>query len=168
MLLRSISFGDLMPLNAAIGLRQRIERVGLFTVIVVGFLVCMTISGCYANLSANQKGALDLANAMHDRMRQGDLAGIYANADQRYRSAMSREKSDALFSAIARKLGSPQNCNQQSSNLQVATWGTTLRTICQTTFTKNATGSETFVWIKTDNQFRLLSYTINSDQLIVR
>jgi hypothetical protein len=155
-----------MPLNATMGLRQRIERIGLFTITSAGFLLCMTVCGCFASLGADKNETLGLANAMHDRMTRGDLAGIYTDADQRYRNAISREKSDALFSAIARKLGSPQSCNQQGSNFQVATWGTTLRTVCQTTFSKNATGKETFVWIKTDNQFRLLSYTINSDELI--
>ncbi len=105
---------------------------------------------------------------MHQKMTNGDLAGIYDGADQRYKDAVSRAKSDALFSAIALKLGSPQDCKQQGFNINATTSGTTLRLVCETKFSKDATGTETFVWIKSGDQFRLLSYNIDSDALIER
>ncbi len=105
---------------------------------------------------------------MHQKMTNGDLAGIYDGADQRYKDAVSREKSDALFSAVARKLGAPENCKQQGFNINTTTSGTTIRLVCQTTFSKNATGVETIVWIKSGDQFRLVGYHIESDELIER
>jgi hypothetical protein len=116
----------------------------------------------------SSKQALSLATAFHTEMSNGDLAGIYNNADSRYRDAVTRTKSDALFASIARKLGSPEDCTQGNTSWEVATWGTTIRSVCQTNFSKQAKAVETFVWIKSGNQFRLLSYTINSDALVER
>jgi hypothetical protein len=135
-------------------------------------LVCACISGCFggclSTLASGLQQAQTLAAAMHQKMTNGDLAGIYDGADQRYKDAVTRAKSDALFSAVANKLGSPQDCKQQGFNINATTSGTTLRLVCQTTFSKNATGTETFVWIKSGDQFRLLGYNIESEELIER
>jgi hypothetical protein len=139
-------------------------------VVATGMSGCFgPIAGCMSTAANSKAQSLTLANAMHVKMAQGDLAGIYDGADQRYKDVVSREKSDALFSAVARKLGSPLDCNQQSFNFNMdASAGMTLRTICETKFSKDATGTETFIWIKSGDQFRLLSYNINSDALIER
>lgn len=112
--------------------------------------------------------ALKLETAMHQQMAQGDVAGIYNGADQRYRDAMTREKSDALYTSIVRKLGAPLDCKQGGTVVRTGTMGTTIRSECQTTFSKNATAKETFVWIKSGDQFRLLGYYIHSNELIER
>ena len=127
-----------------------------------------TFSGCIGALAAGDKQAQTQAASVHDKMTRGDLAGIYDGADQRYRDAVTREKSDALFSAINRKLGAPQDCKQESFNMNATTSGTTLRLVCQTTFSKDASAVETFVWIKSSDQYRLLGYNIESDALIER
>ncbi len=135
-------------------------------------LVCVGISGCFggclSTLANGEQQAQTLAAAMHQKMTNGDLAGIYDGADKRYKDAVSRAKSDALFSAVARKLGSPQDCKQQGFNINATTSGTTIRLVCETTFSKDATGTETFVWIKSDDQFRLVGYNIESEELIER
>ena len=130
-------------------------------------LVLLVICGCMGVAEA-AKQALQLETAMHEQMTRGDFAAIYNGADQRYRDAAGRDKSDALFSAIAKKLGSPQDCKQGSTFIQVATSGTTIRSACTTTFSKSATAVETFTWIKSGDQYRLLGYHINSDDLIER
>lgn len=128
----------------------------------------LCLSGCYLSVKGSSKDALALANAFHTEMAHDDLAGIYSNADSRYRDAVPRAKSDALFSVIARKLGTPEDCTQGDTTWKVATWGTTITSVCQTDFSKKAQATETFVWIKSGNQLRLLSYRINSDALIER
>ena len=130
-------------------------------------LVLLAVCGCMGVTEA-AKQALQLETAMHEQMTHGDFAAIYNGADQRYRDAAGRDKSDALFSAIARKLGSPQDCKAGSTFIQVATYGTTIRSECTTTFSKNASAVETFTWIKDGDQYRLLGYHINSDALIER
>jgi hypothetical protein len=142
-------------------------------VLVLGlFFMCAVISGCFggcfSTLANGVQQAETLAAQMHQKMTNSDVAGIYDGADQRYRDAVTRQKSDALFSAVGSKLGVPQDCKQQGFFINATTSGTTLRLVCQTTFSKNATGTETFVWIKSSDQFRLLSYNIQSEELIER
>jgi hypothetical protein len=132
----------------------------------------ISLSGCFGAIAGcngdSEKQALALANELHAKMAQGDVAGIYNDADQRYRDAVTREKSDALFSSVARKLGSPQDCKQGITKYEVTTNGTIIESQCETTFSKNATGVETFTWLKSNDQFHLLGYHINSDALIER
>jgi hypothetical protein len=131
-------------------------------------LASIGLAGCFGAIADSQKQALQLETAFHQQMARGDLAGIYNGADDRCRAAVSREKSDALFSSIARKLGFPLDCKQGGTFVQVATWGTTIRSECTTNFSKDASGKETFVWVKSGEQFRMLNYNINSDALIER
>jgi hypothetical protein len=152
--------------SARRGLRTALLAIFGLVAVTTGFSGCFgAISGCNGN---SEQQALTLANQLHAKMAQGDLAGIYDDAAQRYRDAVTREKSDALFSSVARKLGSPQNCKQGITKYEVTTNGTMIESQCETTFSKDATGVETFTWLKSGNEFRLLGYHINSDALIER
>jgi len=147
---------------------QIASRPALGALTALALLSVSSLCGCYIKGPGFQKEALELANAMHQKMTAGDLAGIYNNADQGYRNAVTREKSDALYSSIARKLGAPLDCSLGSTNFTVTATGTTVVSTCTTHFAKNASGVETFTWRKTGDQFRLLGYRINSDDLIQR
>lgn len=127
-----------------------------------------TLSGCFGMLKEAQDNSLKLATALHKQMAAGDLAGIYNNADENYRRSLTRERSDALFSMIARKLGEPLDCKAGGINVDVNTLGTTLRSHCETHFSKNATGDESFVWLKSGDQYRLVSYHVSSRAFIER
>lgn len=126
------------------------------------------LTGCFGMLKEAQDNSLNLATALHKQMAAGDLAGIYNNADENYRMSMTRERSDALFSMVARKLGTPLDCEPGGINVDVSKLGTTLRSHCQTHFSKNATGDESFVWLKSGDQYRLVSYHVSSRDLIGR
>lgn len=128
----------------------------------------LVLSGCFGMLKEAQDNSLNLATALHKQMATGDLAGIYNNADENYRRSLTRERSDALFSAIARKLGAPLDCKPGGINVNVNTLGTTLHSHCETHFSKNATGDESFIWLKSGGQYRLVSYHISSPELIER
>jgi hypothetical protein len=93
-----------------------------FPAIAAGLLFAPWIfSGCMGTVKEAAKQALQLETAMHEQMVRGDFAGIYNGADQQYRSAIDRGKSDALFSSIARKLGSPLGCKQGNTFVQATT-----------------------------------------------
>jgi len=132
------------------------------------FVCALALTGCFGMLKEALDNSLKLATALHKQMAEGDLAGIYNNADENYRRSMTRERSDALFSAIAGKLGTPLDCKAGGINVDVNTLGTTLRSHCETHFSKNATGDESFVWLKSGDQYRLVSYHISSHDLIGR
>jgi hypothetical protein len=152
--------------------RARLVRAqsGLPRLVLLFVFLCAfsIIPGCFGTLKQAQQQAFTLAATMHKQMAGGDLAGIYNDADQRYRDAVTRDKSDALFSSIARKLGSPLDCTQGNTNIQVGTSGTTIVSVCSTKYSKDATAVETFTWVKSADRFRLLGYHINSDALIER
>ena len=143
------------------------RHCSIFANAIVLVLLTLSLSSCKGILEAT-KQSYQLETAMHEQMAHGDFAGIYNGADIRYQNAISRDKSDMLFAAIATKLGSPLDCKQGSTFVQAATWGTTIKSVCNTTFSKNATAVETFMWIKSGGQYYLAGYHINSDALIER
>src|SRR3569833_2615077 len=63
-------------------------------------LIVAAMSGCFGRFTGGSAEALKLETAMHQQMAGGDVAGIYTEADQRYRDVLSRDNSDAQFSAI--------------------------------------------------------------------
>jgi hypothetical protein len=131
-------------------------------------LIVAAMSGCFGRFTGGSAEALKLETAMHEQMARGDVAGIYNEADQRYRDAVTRDKSDALYTSINRKLGVPLDCKQGGSMMQVGTMGTTIRSECETRFSKDATAKETFVWVKAKDRYRLMGYNIVSNDLITR
>ena len=101
-------------------------------------------------------------------MTRGDWKSVYADADPDMKSETSEEKFGALFTAIAKKLGHPVSSKSGGWNLNANGGGTYLTSTCQTQFSNNASGTETFVWRKVDGKYRLYSYNIQSDDLITR
>lgn len=149
-------------------MRKWRQGVRIGSLLFAVLMAAAGLAGCFGKLAEFQKQALTLDEAMHKEMAAGDLAGIYNNADPRYRDAVTREKSDALYAAIARKLGAPLDCKQGNTKFFVGTNGTMLTSVCATHFAKNATGTETFTWVKTGDTYKLLRYNINSDDLMTR
>lgn len=147
------------------GLLKKLFRICQMGSIV---LIALFVTGCFGTVSAGSAEALKLETAMHQQMARGDVAAIYNGADQRYRDAVTRDKSDALYISIVRKLGAPLDCKQGGSVMQVGTMGTMIRSECETNFAKNATAKETFVWVKSKDGYRLMGYNIVSNDLITR
>jgi hypothetical protein len=125
------------------------------------------LCGCQ-QLTEAPKDAERLNGKLHAEMTQGDFSKIYAEADPGFRSATSEEKFEALLVAIQKKLGNPVSSKQTGWTLNATTSGTLLRTQCETTFAKSASGIETIEWRKSDGDYRLYGYHINSDDLISR
>lgn len=93
---------------------------------------------------------------------------IYANADPKYQEAVEGEKSQALFAAIHRKLGNMTKVTMDTWQIQATTSGTFLRAGFATTYSTGATSHDNFVWRKDDGVYRLVSWNINSDALILK
>jgi hypothetical protein len=145
-------------LSTVPSLRLR-AAVALFTV--------MLLCGCNQLMQA-PKDAEKLNNDLHAAMTKGDFKTIYTEADPGLRSAASEGKFVALMTAIQKKLGDPVRSKQTAWNLNATTSGTVLRTQCETTFSKDASGTESIEWRKSDGNYRLYGYHINSDDLISR
>jgi len=146
----------------------RCPKLGFICQVGSILVIAVSMAGCFGTVTGGSTEALKLETAMHQQMARGDVAVIYNEADQRYRDAVTREKSDALYNSIVRKLGAPLDCKQGGSFIQVGTMGTTIRSECETNFSKDATAKETFVWVKSKGGYRLMGYNIVSNDLITR
>lgn len=132
-----------------------------------GLCGVMLLAGCTQFVRAS-KDAETLDAGVHDAMTRGDWKSIYADADPDMKSNTSEQKFGALFIAIAKKLGHPVSSKPGGWNLKRNTSGTYLRSTCETQFSNNASGTETFSWHMVDGKYRLYSYNIQSDELITR
>jgi hypothetical protein len=133
----------------------------------VGLCGVMLLAGCTQFVQAG-KDAETLDAGVHDAMTRGDWKSVYANADPDMKSNTSEEKFGALFTAISKKLGHPVSSKPSGWNLNKDASGPYLRSTCETQFSNNASGTETFSWRMTDGKYRLYSYNIRSDELITR
>jgi hypothetical protein len=104
----------------------------------------------------------------HASMAKQDWNGIYANADDGYKSAITAENSALMFAGIVRKLGVPVSCKQGGTTVTANTSGNTIESECETTFSLDASGHETFVWHKSGGIYRLSGYNIASNALVTR
>ena len=138
------------------------------TFIIATAVVALTLLAGCKDLTQAPKDAERLDADLHSAMTRGDFQGIYANADDGFKSGTSEEKFDALLGAIAKKLGNPISCTPGGWNLHSNASGTVLKTECETKFSKNASGTETITWRKSGDTYRLYGYQINSDELIER
>jgi hypothetical protein len=131
------------------------------------FVTTVALSGC-TQLREAPKDAEKLDADFHATMSRGDWKGIYQSADDGFRSSTSEDKFRAFVQAISRKLGNPVNSKQTSWRINATTSGTYLYSQCETTFSNNASGTESFVWRNADGKYRLYGYHINSQELITR
>lgn len=133
----------------------------------VALCAVMVLAGCTQIVNARGDGE-KLVAGIHNAMGRGDWKGIYDGADPQLRAGTPEDKFGALFMAISKKLGTPVSFTATKWNLDRASDGTFLRSVCETKFSNNASGTETFEWRKVDGKYLLFSYHITSDELITR
>jgi hypothetical protein len=133
----------------------------------VALCLVVLLSGC-TQITHEKKDGEALVTEMHGAMSRGDWKGIYEGADPALRAGTSEDQFGALFIAISKKLGNPVSFNATKWNLDKASDGTFLKSVCETKFSNNASGTETFEWRRVDGKYLLFSYHINSDELATR
>lgn len=141
-------------------------RLGVF-VLAVLFTPFLRFTSFLAT-QADSDQALQLAKNLHHRMLNGDIDGIYDDADPGLKANSDLSRHRALFSSIARKLGSPMNCQQGVTAVKYGFFTKKIRSECTTRFSNNSTGTETLIWVGSGDQYRLNYYFIRSDDLITR
>lgn len=133
----------------------------------IGLCGVLLLAGCLHLDDASKEGeALDAR--VHEAMIRGDWKSVYASADPDMKSDTSEDKFGALFVAVSKKLGQPVSSKQTGWTVSKTTSGAFLRSTCETKFSSNASGTETFTWRMADGKYRLYSYNIRSDELITR
>jgi hypothetical protein len=136
---------------------------------IAPFALCavLALAGCKQITEAKKDGEKLVAD-VHSAMGRGDWKSIYDGADPELRAGTPEDKFGALFVAISKKLGNPVSFSETGWNLNRTSDGTFLKSTCQTKFSNNASGTETFEWRRVDEKYLLYSYHINSDELVTR
>jgi hypothetical protein len=112
---------------------------------------------------------VDLAQAAIAQFRELMVAQkfdqIYAEAADELKKAKSEPEFTRLLSAVERKLGPVKNAQSNGWNVNWNQSATTATLRFNTQFEKG-TGAETFIYKITGGKAQLVSYSINSDDLI--
>ena len=101
-------------------------------------------------------------------MNKRDFDGIYQDASSSYQAETSQSDSDALFSAVARKLGDVRQSSQQTMFSNVNSSGSYIRATFLTQFAGDDHATETIEWHSWGGGYHLQSYKIDSLPLITK
>lgn len=102
---------------------------------------------------------------LHDAMKRGDLAGIFAASDPAYQQDVGQERSNKLFTLIHDKMGDPVSYTVTNVNESTMAGGGTKKTlVLNTRFTKGY-GQETLVFHKDAGVWKMIGYHCRSTLL---
>ena len=127
--------------------------------------VCPLLLGC--SMKADVQKAGTGVEHFHSQLDGQDYAGIYSEADSRFRDATKLADFLALMNAVHSKLGSVQSSSQQTFFVNYNTSGSTVRVVYSTKFA-GGEAREEFIWAKSGDKVQLLGYNINSNALITK
>ena len=127
--------------------------------VVLGF----NLQGCgVSNARPNAEAAVV---TFHQRLDAGDLDGIWNQTDEGFRKACERACFDKFIGAVHRKLG--KVVTTSNTGWMVGSFNLTTRvTLTQQTEFEHGKGTEVFTFLVHDEVVKLLSYKINSMDLI--
>lgn len=126
-------------------------------------LLVTLLQGC--GMAGAKERSLAAVMVFHKQLNAGDFNSIWNSADDAFKANSSRQQYDQFMSAVHRKLGkvirtSTVNWSVRSHNLK------TMVMLVQQTQFERGSGSEQFTFIAKDDGVKLLSYNVNSMDLI--
>lgn len=128
-------------------------------------MACLLLDSCS---SANKQLAEDGVTQFHLQLDSGQYHAIYGATDERFRRVSSEKDFSSLLDAVHRKLGRVQN--SELKNFQIGWYagqGQTVTLIYHTQFAEGR-ADERFLWHISEGKSLLVSYNINSNDLITR
>ncbi len=144
---------------------MRLESARGLTII---FLMALFLLMPACSLGANRAVAERSVEQFHTHYDAKQFHEIYINAHDLFRDQSSEEDIAAFFDAIHRKLGRVLVANRGGWQVNVGTsTGTQVFLSYDTQFT-NGREVEEFLWRIEDDKAKLLSYNINSRDLIMK
>ncbi len=131
-------------------------------VLTVIFLVFL--SGC--SLSEGMEDAKNAVAKFHDQFSAEDYEGIYQDSTTQLKDATSREEFFPLIKSFRDVLGKPLSSKMQNFNMSTSITDGTVFTGVYVTEFENGTGTETFVFKKENDTYKLQKYNLNSNDYI--
>jgi len=132
----------------------------------VSLALLVALLACTNPFKAGQMSDASVAD-FHRKLNQGQFHDIYVNASPDFQKASSEKEINDLFNAIHTKLGDTVAANRTFINLSATTSGNYVRTSYETAFARGK-GEETFTWLLVNDHLTLVSYNIQSNDLIVK
>ena len=103
----------------------------------------------------------------HSKFNAGEFTAIYETAHPDLKSVSSMEDFLGLLEAINRKLGPVAESNNTGWRVNSHNLKTYVSLVQETTF-ESGKGTESFVYRIQDDEAKLISYNINSNDLIMK
>jgi hypothetical protein len=103
----------------------------------------------------------------HERLKAHEFESMYDSTGDAFRSAISKEKAVALFSAIDRKLGQLQDAKQINWSVNTRNTVTTVTLVYQSRFSEGE-ATETFTFNVDNDNAQLIGYNISSLDMLIK
>ena len=131
--------------------------------VILVLALCGATIPVYRYVTAQWHRYDPLIAGLHQKMAKGDDAGIFAESDPMYQT-VGRDMSDRLFDKVRDQLGAPQSTELLNQDISTdSTQGRILTLIFSTTFDKGM-GWETLRLHKTKGVYRMIGYSVLSNQ----
>ncbi len=118
--------------------------------------------GCSAPVDIG--AASGAGKKFHDEFNQQNYDKIYQEADLKFRSAVQPDAWSKLMTRVHDKLGNVTDTTRTGFNVNYNVGGSTV-TITYSTKFQLGEGQEEFVWLKSNDELRLLHYNVRSSAL---
>ena len=141
-------------------------KSNLLNAFVIGIFFSLIVIGCSAYSEGKPAAEAGIA-AFHEQLNEGKFEEMYDASDQKLKDATSKDDFIQFLSAIHTKLGNSQGSTSAGWNISNFNLVTTI-TINQKTEFEHGHGVETFVYEIADKKASLVSYHIDSKELIIK
>ena len=132
---------------------------------ILGLLAITFMAGCSAS---TDKGIAEGAvTQFHQRLNTGAYKEMYSVTDSKLRAVTNESDFVALMAAIHKKLGAHQTKAARGWHVNWTLEGTFVSLSYETRFAEGK-ATEDFVWRVRDGRAQLVSYNVNSPQLILK
>lgn len=118
--------------------------------------------GCSAPVDIG--AASGAGKKFHDEFNQQNYDKMYQEADPKFRSAVQPDAWSKLMTRVHDKLGNVTDATRTGFNVNYNVGGSTV-TITYATKFQLGEGQEEFVWLKSNDELRLLHYNVRSSAL---
>jgi len=118
--------------------------------------------GCSAPVDIG--AASGAGKKFHDEFNQQNYHKMYQEADPKFRSAVQSDAWSKLMTRVHDKLGNVTDATRTGFNVNYNVGGSTV-TITYATKFQLGEGQEEFVWLKSNDELRLLHYNVRSSAL---
>jgi len=130
---------------------------------LVHVAACLVLAGFAAACSAPADigAASGAGKKFHEQYNLGKYAEMYAEADVKFRAGLTLEDWTRLLTRVHDKLGNETDATRVGFNVNYNVGGSTVTVRYSTEF-QLGEGTEEFVWLKSGDGVRLLSYNVRS------